>query len=305
MSAVNQLAPITVIIPSYMRKESLLNVISDLAKQSLKPKQVFIIDASPDNLQINKADVSAGINLNFLKFGFTPNASKQRNLAIREVRTPWILFLDDDVSFDADLIEIYTRLAESLGVDGISGLVKLPKYEKYYSVKKTGDRLRNVRGVNYQGADKIIDTHVICTANFFVRTEAVKAVGGFDEQILGTIDDVDFALRLRKKGFRIIHHPLPEVLHFQKSSGARSFGNQWALANLFYFQYRHFEDPKKKSLLINTLWHFCRPSRDWSSPVLVVDRAKNIINAHHEAIQRIQQGPKNLCIRENECTSHF
>lgn len=294
MDSLDQLAPITVIIPSYMRRESILNVIGDLEKQSLRPKKVFIIDASPASLQIKQTDIPSGIDINFLKFEGAPNVSKQRNLAIREVKTPWILFLDDDVSFDTDLIDTYIKLVNSLEVDGISGLVKLPKFDKYYSVKKTSDRLSDVRAVNYQGADKIIETYVICTANFLVRTDAVRAVGGFDEQILGTIDDVDLALRLQKKGFKIIHHSLPEVLHFQKSSGARSFGNQRAWTNLFYFQYRHFEDPKKISLLLNTLWHFCRPSRDWFSPFLIINRVKNIINAHREASQRIQQGPRLL-----------
>jgi GT2 family glycosyltransferase len=286
-------APITVIIPSFMRRESLLDVIGDLAKQSQKPNQVFVIDASPDECRIQQSEILGELNVTLLKYIGIPNASAQRNLAIAHVKTPWILFLDDDVRFDADLLETYIGLVDNLNVDGISGLIKLPKHEKYYAVKKYKDRLRNVHAENYQGYENIVETHVVCTANFLVRTIAVREIGGFDENISGTIDDVDLALRLRKRGYRIIHHPLPEVLHLQiRNSGARFFEHSWALTNLFYFQYRHFENPQSMSLLLNTLWHYCRPSRDWFHPALILRRAQSIFEAHYKSLKRLERAPK-------------
>ena len=202
-------APITVIIPSYMRRESLQNVIADLAKQTLKPKQIFIVDASPKEQQIV---MSPKLNVHVLSFEGIPNVSAQRNVVLPKVVTPWILFLDDDVRFEADLLQKYLNAIRSVECDGVNGLVKLPKHEKYYSVKKTSDRLRNLRAENLQGSEQIVETYVVCTANFLCKTESVQAVGGFDEQLAGTIDDVDLALRLRNKGYKIVHHPLPKAL---------------------------------------------------------------------------------------------
>ena len=293
MSSDQLFAPITVIIPSFMRRESLLDTIEDLAHQTLKPEKVFVIDASPNEMRIQQSEILFDLNLHLLKYEETPNVSAQRNLAIAQVTTPWILFLDDDGRFESALLETYMQLIKKMDIDGISGLVKLPKYRKYYAVKKYRDKLRNVKAENYQGDENIVETYVICTANFLVRTAAVREIGGFDENIMGIIDDVDLALRLRERKYKIIHHPLPEVLHLQiRNSGARFFENSWALTNLFYFQYRHFENPQSLSLLLDTLWHYCHPSRDWFHPALILERIQSILFAHHESLERLEHAPK-------------
>ncbi len=288
-------APCTVIIPSYRRPESLVKELIDLSAQTLKPEKVIIVDSSPEDLLLDRKDFPSCIAITYLTYQGIPNVSRQRNIALRKVQTPWILFLDDDVKFEPDLIEKYFAIIEMLPYDGINGLIKLPKYEKYYSVKPNTQRLRRFGGINYQGSDQIIETYVICTANFLARTEAVLKVGGFDEQITGTIDDVDLGLRMKANGYHIIHHPEPGVLHLQyQSSGARSFGLEWSFANLFYFQYRHFEDKPLSQLLIWTLWQYCRPSRDWLHPEMVIHRIKAIFSSHAAALKRLEEGPKLL-----------
>lgn len=285
--------PFTVIIPSYRRQESLLHVLSDLCLQTVKPEKVIIVDASPSEMRLTESKIILDVPLTYIPFEYAPNASRQRNIALHKVETPWVLFLDDDVRFSNCLIEKYCEVLTTENIDGVNGLVKLPHYEKYYHVKQSKARIYQCGGVNYQGANVIVESHIICTANFLARTEAVLNAGGFDEQLTGTIDDVDLGIRLKLKGYKVFHHPEPELLHLQlRESGARTFNKVWSLTNLFYFRYRHFDDPGKMDLLVDTLWNLCHPSRDWVYPKVIIERVKDIMQSNKMAIKKIIEGPK-------------
>ncbi len=57
-----------------------------------------------------------------------------------------------------------------------------------------------------------------------VRREAFEAVGGFDERFFLFFEDIDFCLRLRKRGGRIYYIPSITVLHRRGRSAARDPG---------------------------------------------------------------------------------
>jgi GT2 family glycosyltransferase len=121
---------------------------------------------------------------------------------------------------------------------------------------------------NIQTCDLIADTRIICTASFAVRKDALKSIGGFDLNQRGTLDDVEVGFRLNEAGYRIIHHPLPKVLHFHAPmSGARdkAQGNSWSIENRVYFQLKHRYE-SNWFFLLRMLTSFLRPSREWLRP---------------------------------------
>ena len=44
-----------------------------------------------------------------------------------------------------------------------------------------------------------------------VRKELFEKLGGFDEQLPGTYNDIDFCLRMREAGYRIVWTPEAEL----------------------------------------------------------------------------------------------
>jgi GT2 family glycosyltransferase len=52
-------------------------------------------------------------------------------------------------------------------------------------------------------------------ACLMTRTDVFRAVGGFDESFALNFNDVDFCLRLRERGLRIVYTPYAELLHFE------------------------------------------------------------------------------------------
>ena len=51
-----------------------------------------------------------------------------------------------------------------------------------------------------------------------VRKEAFEAIGGFNEEFAVAFNDVDFCIRLRAAGWRIIWSPAVELYHHESVS---------------------------------------------------------------------------------------
>ena len=51
-----------------------------------------------------------------------------------------------------------------------------------------------------------------------VRKDVFDAIGGFDEELRVAFNDVDFCLRAREKGFRIVWTPYAELIHHESAT---------------------------------------------------------------------------------------
>jgi glycosyltransferase involved in cell wall biosynthesis len=67
------------------------------------------------------------------------------------------------------------------------------------------------------------DISAVTTACALVKREAYLQVGGFDENLAVTFNDVDLCLRLREAGYRIVWTPYAELIHHESAS--RGFDN--------------------------------------------------------------------------------
>ncbi|MGE5213349.1 MAG: glycosyltransferase family 2 protein, partial [Nitrospirota bacterium] len=62
------------------------------------------------------------------------------------------------------------------------------------------------------------DVSAVTTACALVKRQAYLQVGGFDENLAVTFNDVDLCLRLREAGYRIVWTPYAELLHHESAS---------------------------------------------------------------------------------------
>jgi GT2 family glycosyltransferase len=67
------------------------------------------------------------------------------------------------------------------------------------------------------------DVSAVTTACAVVKREVYLQVGGFDENLAVTFNDVDLCLRLREAGYRIVWTPYAELVHHESAS--RGFDN--------------------------------------------------------------------------------
>jgi GT2 family glycosyltransferase len=90
------------------------------------------------------------------------------------------------------------------------------------------------------------------------RTSALKQIGGFDSNFKMGCDDVDAAIRLRHKGWRIL--AIPDILGYHLgSSTGRRFGMKrfyYVLSGRLYMWFKDFSiETALKLTLLHTMWH--------------------------------------------------
>jgi len=286
----------SVIIPTYKRYQYAKEVIKMLQKQTHPPLEVIIVDATPVTTH---EDISINYDpkwINYIPVDFMGNISRQRNIAIQKSRGNILLFLDDDVEFDTDLLENYNEAFNETGADGICGLIlDNGKRRSFEYMRKRRPFLLDPGGINLRYENRIAETTVICTASFACKRKAIVKTGGFDENLYGSIEDVDLGIRLKNAGFTIIHHHKPVLDHLSvQSSGSRSpsLGLIWKNSNFYYFQMKHFYNDNHSSILIKSFYDFLRPSRLWLKPFFIYNHLKVLPEAYRQARYRILDGPK-------------
>jgi O-antigen biosynthesis protein len=156
------------------------------------------------------------------------NYSQLNNDAVRNARGSVVCLLNDDIEIISEgwLNELVGQLLQP-GV----GLVGAKLYFPDGSIQHAGVVL-GVGGVATHGfrfADGLSAHHfghtvvsrsvsAVTAACMVVRREVWEELGGLDECLAVSYNDVDFCLRARKKGWRVVWTPFAELLHSESTS---------------------------------------------------------------------------------------
>ncbi len=195
MTNSQKLLPYTVVIPIKNGASTLSYTLSSLAKQTLKPKRIIIIDDNSNdnsldivNKLLKKYKLTALIIKNTTSFGLAHNY----NLAIKHCQTPILVTIHQDMELYsntlAKLIKPFSSKAvvasSHLGYYPLSTWIKYNIWQKAYFDRHVG---KYIQGLNGQ-----------CDA-FLVNK--VKQLGGFDDKHFRTAgEDGDIINKLKPLG---------------------------------------------------------------------------------------------------------
>ena len=105
-------------------------------------------------------------------------------------------------------------------------------------------------GSGYMFRLATVQDYSACTAAcLLVRTSAYDAIGGLDETFTVAFNDVDFCLRLREKGWRIVWTPYAELYHHESKSRGSDEEDPAKKARFAKEQARLYEVHGKQNIL--------------------------------------------------------
>ncbi len=198
----------SVIIPTYNRRDSLLQTLATLDRQSVAPEQYEVIvgvDGSTDG----SVEALAGLRPPYsLRWVWQENRgpAAATNAAARLARHEVLVFLDGDQLASPELLAAHLDAHQRHGVVLVQGLYPLaPGYDR------RGASLMYQRAL-FQALAPMESSHPcqphIWSANFSCRRESWAMVGGFDEAFreYGG-EDTDFGLRVVALGVPCIFEP--------------------------------------------------------------------------------------------------
>ncbi len=138
------------------------------------------------------------------------NSSRLVNLGAKHARGAYLLLLHDDTEvISADWINSMLGFSRQ-GAIGAVGVKLLCRNGR---VQEAG-MLLGLRGVTELSFfDTTRNLSAVSAVCMMVRKRVFEEVGGFDEKLSGEYSDIDFCLKVREAGYRIVWTPSAEVYH--------------------------------------------------------------------------------------------
>ncbi len=199
---------LSVIIPTYQRRDSVVRLLRALAQQTLAPETyevIVSIDGSQDGTREMVETLSVPYQLESI---WQPNRGRAAacNAGIRMARGEVLVILDDDMEPAPDCLESHWQ-AHSIGLRfGVMGAVPVagekddPPVAAYIAAKF------NQHLNNLADPDHHLALRDFYSGHFSIRRKVLLEVGLFDEafRIYGN-EDLELSLRLTKAGVVLVY----------------------------------------------------------------------------------------------------
>ena len=191
-----------VLIPTLGRESYVLQLLKDLAVQTIIPNKIIIVE--------QEREKGIGSQMPFLTeeswpfeidhiFSVQRGPCYARNLGLGKVSSDWLFMADDDIRLENGLLESILSQMKSLNVEAatISCLLKDQVEENKYPHQ----------------------TRIFGAGCSIVKSEIIQNVR-FDEAYeFGYAEDSDFGAQIRNLGHDVIYVPSPTILHLKAPMG--------------------------------------------------------------------------------------
>lgn len=213
--------PISVAIPTYRRESVLLDTLRDLLALEHSPVEILVLDQTerhaPATDQQLAAHHAAG-RIRWLRLA-EPSIPKAMNRGLLEATQDIVLFLDDDIRPEPELLVAHLAAHQAHADVLVAGRVIQPWEE---GVDFSGGSTVHLAGCKAGEIGEFIG------CNFSVNRARALMLGGFDENFVKVAYryEAEFGHRFRTTGGRIWFEPAACLHHLKDAGGGtRTYGN--------------------------------------------------------------------------------
>jgi teichuronic acid biosynthesis glycosyltransferase TuaG len=208
---------ISVVIPTFQRREACEAAVRSVMGQTLAPLEVIVCDdgSSDDTQEFFEAWALTEPLLRYVRLETntgTPGAP--RNLGVSSARGEWVAFLDDDDRWLRDKLERQAAYLESRKWDVVAGNAWRSGQQLYFP--DLVERLEPSRR-------EILRTNPVIISSAVVRKRVLVDAGGFSlVRRLASIADYCLWMSLADTGARFLINPEPVVIYASEGEGRLS-----------------------------------------------------------------------------------
>ncbi|HVE71690.1 MAG TPA: glycosyltransferase [Thermoanaerobaculia bacterium] len=211
---------ITIAIPTYNRGTILVETIDRLLQLTPPADAILIADQTrehpPDVMTklLRWHDRNAIIWLRLQQ----PSIPRAMNDALEAATTPLVLFFDDDIIPDANIVGAHLEAHQQHDVWAVAGQVLQPG-ENPEPPTNFSFRFNSTEGAYVNN---------VMAGNLSVKRDRALQIGGFDENFVAAAYrfETDFAMRITAAGGKVWFEPRASLRHLQLSTGGlRSYGD--------------------------------------------------------------------------------
>ncbi len=255
---------VTVAIPTYNREKELLETIRDVLAQSHGNLELLVVDQTPTHRAETHLALEGIRDRRFRYFRTVPpSIPAARNFALRRARAPYVVFFDDDVKMDEDLVEIFLESFRSRPeLSAVGGRVLQEGFPVGREVLRF-DEYAITHGMFT--ATEPGFTNAFPGGNCALRVADALSVGGFDERYRGNSfrEESDLSLRMAAAGQLIYYEPRAVLTHLAAPYGGSRvkthiYDNFGFYKNELFFTLRAVARPRLREALRRKYLQYCR-----------------------------------------------
>jgi len=187
---------------------------------------VVVDDGSTDN----SLEIIKSFPCKLIALSKNSGASRARNIGARNSKGEFLFFIDSDCLLEADTLLHVRRAIAKYGHDMviIGGTYTKEPYDKsffstFQSIFVSYSELKNT------------EPDYIATHAMVINHRDFEKIGGFREDFMPILEDVEFSHRAKRMGYKLIMDPLIRVQHFFNFNLFKSLRNAFRKASYWIF----------------------------------------------------------------------
>ena len=225
---------------------------------------IYVDGGTPDHIRDYLKKVSQEKNFQLIRVDRLITANHARNLGWKHAKTPYILFVDNDVLVTKGFMSAMYRCIQETDCDVVGPVTcqDFPIHENIHFLSgdlevgekiqdgKTQrvlqEKMRYKQGLKWFEITPPIqreETGFVEAHCYMVKVDMLKKINGFDEEVLSTRDHIDFSLSVRNAGGKIMFEP-KAVITFMGHFGAEKM-DPW---DETYYNFRWSDEWELRSL---------------------------------------------------------
>lgn len=208
---------LSIIIPNFNGGRTIGACLEALIASRDDACEIVVVD---DCSQDGSVDVISQYPVNLIRLKEHSGASAARNAGAFGSTGEVLFFIDSDcIVTDATIPRVRKNLSEQPADFVVGGTYTAVPYDnRFFSAFQSAF-------INYFETKNVSAPDYLATHAIVIRAHSFKKIGGFNEDFLPILEDVEFSHRLRRNGFRLIMDPGLQVRHIFHFSFIRSLRN--------------------------------------------------------------------------------
>ena len=208
---------LTILIPTYQNPQQLQTTINSLFIHTEFPYKVIILNndgSTQGEEELKQLEDWPGGTVSVRNMGSNLGWMGALNKGLEDVDTPFVCLLNDDVVFIPGQKEFFRIL---------TGHFNNPQVG---AVGPCSNFVMGGQNMFHLNIPIAFESTLLIGFCVIMRTEAIKKIGGLDEQLPGG-DDFDWSIRLRDEGYKLIVDRSAFLYHIGQQTGQRVEAGNW------------------------------------------------------------------------------
>lgn len=186
--------------------------------------EIVLIDNASTDASLRL--VKAGPDIRILRLARNFGFARANNIGIGASSSPYVVLLNSDTIVTSSWLESLLKMSEQSADIGLV-TPKLLRANNHARIDSTGHIFQYETGKavdrGYDELDKgqyekPTDLHSCCFACVLVKRSVFDRIGVLDQKMFFYYEDVDFCIRARTAGWRVVYCPNSVVYHFRGGS---------------------------------------------------------------------------------------